>query len=136
MRVDIICSWLRRVHRGSTGFLNDNIVMHQCHKIAVVLDHYRVVKVQWCPNHSMYEEICNQRMNTLFHARFKQAVQLILSVSRTIASFFCAFNFQDSSLLSQSESNHAYSEPTNRPKQGTQVEGITFNTEFISHNTQ
>lgn len=77
MRVDSIWSWLRRAQRGSTGFLNDNIVMHQCHTIAVVLDHYRVVKVQWWPNHSMCEEICNQRMNTLFHGRFKQAVQLI-----------------------------------------------------------
>lgn len=77
MRADIICSWLRRAHRGSTGFLNDNIVMHHCHKIAVVLDHYRVVKVQWCPSHSLLEEICNQKMNTLFHARFKQVVQLI-----------------------------------------------------------
>lgn len=51
--------------------------MHQCHKIAVVLDHYRVVKVQWWPSRSTYEEICNHGMNTLFHARFRQAVQLI-----------------------------------------------------------
>lgn len=75
MRADIICSWLRRAHRGSAGFLNDNIVMHQCHKIAEVLDHYRVVKVQWCPDQSMFEEICNQRINALFHARFKQVVK-------------------------------------------------------------
>lgn len=75
MRADIICSWLRRAHRGSAGFLNDNIVMHQCHKIAEVLDHYRVVKVQWCPDRSMFEEICNQRINALFHARFKQVVK-------------------------------------------------------------
>ena len=66
--------------------------MHQRHKIAVVLDHYRVVKVQWCPDHSAYEEICNQRMNTLFHARFKQAVQLI-SKSRAQLHLFLCFVF-------------------------------------------
>lgn len=70
--------------------------MHQRHKIAVVLDHYRVVKVQWCPDHSAYEEICNQRMNTLFHARFKQAVQLILKSRAQLHLFLCfvfLFNF-------------------------------------------
>lgn len=81
--------WLRWVHRGSTGFLNDNIVMHQCHKIAEVLDHYRVVKVQQCPGLSMYEEICNQRMNTLFHARFEQSVQLILRRRAQLHLFLC-----------------------------------------------
>lgn len=63
--------------QGSTGFLDDNIVTRQCHKIAVVLNHYRVVKVLCCRNQSMFEGICNHRMNTLFHARFKQVVQLI-----------------------------------------------------------
>ena len=79
---------------GSTGFLNDNVVMHQCHTIAVALDHYGVVKVQWCPDRSPNEEIRNRRMNTLFHARFKQALQLNFKMLCTIASFFCVlFDF-------------------------------------------
>lgn len=89
MRDDIICSWLRRAHRGSTGFLNDNIVMRRCHKTAVVLDHYRVVKVQWCPSHS--EKICNHRIKTLFHARLEHVVQLIL---KTISSFVVLLIFK------------------------------------------
>lgn len=39
--IAVICSLLRRVHGG---FLNDNIVMHQCHTIALALKHYRLLR--------------------------------------------------------------------------------------------
>ena len=49
MRVAVICSWLRWVHGGATGFLNDNVVVHLCHAIAVALKHFRLLSCSGGP---------------------------------------------------------------------------------------
>lgn len=64
-------------------------------------------------NHSMYEEIRNHRMNTLFHARFKRAVQLVCEAHNCIVSVPLIFP----SPLNQKAIVHAQ-EPANRPERG------------------
>lgn len=101
MRADFNLFLAKTGAQGLTGFLNDNIVMHQCPKIALDLDHYRVVKVRWFPSLSVFEDICNHRTKTLFHARFKLVVQLIFRSCAQLHTLFfllislihhCSFN--------------------------------------------
>lgn len=101
MRADFNLFLAKTGAQGLTGFLNDNIVMHQCPKIALDLDHYRVVKVRWFSSLSVFEDICNHRTKTLFHARFKLVVQLIFRSCAQLHTLFfllisliphCSFN--------------------------------------------
>lgn len=78
-------------------------------------------------------------MNTLFHARFTQAVQLILKSRAQLHLFFglifgLIFDILRCS-VNQKAIMHIQSQQTGLSR-GTSVDVITFNTEFISHNAQ